>query len=52
MLRDVTFTNVEIFSKGSIYPNKSGNQTLGFAFYYKVGDKEKERKVVKGNSEE
>lgn len=52
MLSDVTFTNVEIFSKGSVYPNKSGNQTLGFAFYYKVGDKKKERKVIKGNSEE
>ena len=52
MLSDVTFMNVEIFAKGSVYPNRAGNQTLGFAFYYQVRGKKKERKVIKGNSEE
>lgn len=52
MLSGLNYNNIEIVSGGSVYPNKSGKQTLGFAFYYIVKGEEKKRKVVTACSEE
>lgn len=52
MLNNLTYNFVSVVGKGSVYENKSGKQTLGFAFYYILNDGDKKRKVVTGNSEE
>ena len=51
MLEGRKWEHVDILSTGSVYPVKTGNQTLGYAFFYQVGDEDKKRKVVTGNSE-
>ena len=43
---------VNVISSGSVYPFQSGKQTMAFAFYYKVANGSKARKVVSGNSME
>lgn len=50
MLENMNWNHVGVLSSGSVYPVKSGKQTMGFAFYYKVENGKKERKVVTGNS--
>lgn len=52
MLQGMKWSNIEVISSGSVYPVKTGNQTIGFAFYYKVGNGDKKRKVVTGKSED
>lgn len=52
MLSNVKFNNVEVVGKGSVYENKSGKQTMGFAFYYIVNGGKKNRKVVTASSKE
>ena len=52
MLSNVKFKNVEVVGKGSVYENKSGKQTMGFAFYYIVNGGKKNRKVVTASSKE
>ena len=53
MLDNVQLENYKVVGKGSVYPVKSGKQTLGLAFYYsKKNEKDKKRKVVLGNAEE
>lgn len=52
MLSNVKFNNVEVVGKGSVYENKSGKQTMGFAFYYIVNGGKKNRKIVTASSKE
>ena len=52
MLSNVKFNNVEVVGKGSVYENKSGKQTMGFAFYYIVNGGKKNRKVLQLYSQE
>ena len=52
MLSNLNYNNVEIVGKGSVYENKSGKQTMGFAFYYIVNGGKKNRKVVTASSKE
>lgn len=44
--------NARMTSEGSVYAKKGGRQKLSYAFGYRVGDGDKDRKVVTGNSEE
>lgn len=48
MLENMEFEHVEIVGRGSVYQTKSGKQTMGFAFYYRVKGGDKKRKVVNG----
>jgi len=52
MLKDMHWKYVNVISSGSVYPFQSGKQTMAFAFYYKVANGSKARKVVSGNSME
>ena len=52
MLSTLSYKNVEVVGNGSVYENKSGKQTLGFAFYYRTKDGKKNRKVVTASTEE
>lgn len=52
MLSGLHYNHIEVIRGGSVYPVKQGKQTMGLAFYYKVGEADKKRKVVTGNSEE
>lgn len=52
MLSGLHYNHIEVVRGGSVYPIKQGKQTMGLAFYYKVGEADKERKVFTGKSEE
>lgn len=52
MLSGLHYNHIEVIRGGSVYPIKQGKQTMGLAFYYKVGEADKERKVFTGKSEE
>lgn len=51
MLSGLHYNYIEVIKGGSVYPIKQGKQTMGLAFYYKVGEADKKRKVVTGSSE-
>lgn len=51
MLEKLQYPHIEIIGGGSVYPINSGKQTMGLAFYYRIGEGEKKRKVVTGCSE-
>lgn len=53
MLEGKKWIHVEVVKGGSVYPSKVGNQTMAFAFFYKViSNGKKIRKVVCGCSQE
>ncbi len=52
MLTGHSWEHIELMKSGSVYPIKSGRQTMGFAFYYRLAGGDKQRKVVTGCNHE